>query len=138
MRFTNRAAKGDCNSRALALKAIFNTCEPTLGFAAGGKPLDNDKIYAVAIAAIDQFGNVGPLSSVFCEKPERTTDFWENYKNAGGEAGGGFCSVEGAGLPVGSLTVTGIMAVALVGAIRRRRERAVSNPRDERDNRSGR
>jgi hypothetical protein len=86
----------------------------------GGAPLENFKEYAVALAAIDQFGNVGPLSSVFCETPEPTTDFWENYKNAGGEAGGGICSVEGVGLPAGGVAVTAFFGLALIGTRRRR------------------
>ena len=110
-------AKFQCGS------LIGNTGSALIADSVGSKPLENFKTYAVAIAAIDQFGNVGPLSSVFCEKPEPTTDFWENYKNAGGEAGGGFCSVEGAGLPVGSIAVTGIFGLALFGALRRRRQR---------------
>lgn len=98
-----------------------NTGSALIADTVGGKPLENFKEYAVAIAAIDQFGNVGPLSSVFCETPEPTTDFWENYKNAGGAAGGGICSVDGAGLPVGSITVMSVFGLAALGTLRRRR-----------------
>jgi MYXO-CTERM domain-containing protein len=101
-----------------------NTGSALIAESVGGAPLQNFKAYAVAIAAIDQFGNVGPLSSVFCETPEPTTDFWESYKNAGGGAGGGFCSVEGAGLPVGSVAVLGVFGMAAIGTLRRRRREA--------------
>lgn len=101
-----------------------NTGSALIADSLGGKPLENFKEYAVAIAAIDQFGNVGPLSSVFCETPEPTTDFWENYKNAGGGAGGGICSVDGAGLPVGSITVMSVFGLAALGTMRRRRRHA--------------
>ena len=116
----------DFNARYQCGSLTGNTGSALIADSVGGKPLTNFTTYAVAIAAIDQFGNVGPLSNVFCEKPEPTTDFWENYKNAGGEAGGGFCSVEAAGLPVGSIAVTGIFGLALVGALRRRRKRRES------------
>jgi len=72
-----------------------------------GAALQNGKTYAVALAASDSFLNVGPLSSVVCEFPEQTHDFWQDYKNAGGEGGGGFCSVEGPGAPVGAFTLIG-------------------------------
>jgi hypothetical protein len=75
----------------------------------------------VAVAATDRFGNLGPLSSVFCEIPEPTTDFWETYKGAGGAAGGSLCSVEGPGFPIGSVAVTTLFGLAVVGTLRRRR-----------------
>ena len=54
-----------------------------------GKPLVNGTHYAVAVAGTDAYGNVGKLSTVICEFPEQTSDFWNAYKNAGGESGGG-------------------------------------------------
>ena len=74
-------------------------------------PLQNNRVYAVAVAATDSFGNVGELSSPICQFPEETSDFWRNYRAAGGQAGGGFCSVEGPGVPVGSF---GLLAVGIV------------------------
>jgi MYXO-CTERM domain-containing protein len=132
---TGIVPNADFNAKFQCGSLTGNTGSALIADSVGGQPLENFKTYAVAIAAIDQFGNVGPLSSVFCEKPEPTTDFWENYKNAGGEAGGGFCSVEGAGLPVGSVAVTGIFGLALVGAWRRRRERLRSNDGGKRSGR---
>jgi MYXO-CTERM domain-containing protein len=46
---------------------------------------------AVAIAAYDAVGNVGKLSAVACGKTEPVIDFFQNYRAAGGEGGGG-CS----------------------------------------------
>ena len=85
-----------------------------------GNPLVNGTRYAVAVAATDAFGNVGPLSPVICEVPAPTTDFWESYKNAGGAAGGGFCTTSGPGLPAGSLAVLGITGLVVGSLVRRR------------------
>lgn len=93
-----------------------------------GAPLQNGHTYAVALAATDSFLNVGPLSAVKCEFPEPTHDFWQDYKNAGGGAGGGFCSVETPGVPVGSFTLFGIVVV-LGTSVWRRKHRATRAPR---------
>lgn len=88
-----------------------------------GQPLQNRTetnptvLYAVSVAATDAFNNVGPLSDPRCEYPELTTDFWENYRNAGGEAGGG-CDASGS--PVGSLSTLGVVGLAALSALRRR------------------
>jgi MYXO-CTERM domain-containing protein len=114
----------DFNKKYQCGSLVGNTGSALIADSIDGQPLENFKEYAVAIAAIDQFGNVGPLSNVFCEKPEPTTDFWENYKAAGGGAGGGICSVDGAGLPVGSFTVMSVFGLAALGTLRRRRRNA--------------
>jgi MYXO-CTERM domain-containing protein len=54
--------------------------------------LENNQTYAIAVAAIDKVGNLGPLSSVTCSAPVVVDDFYELYRRAGGEGGGGFCS----------------------------------------------
>lgn len=85
-----------------------------------GVPLQNLKSYAVAVAATDQFGNVGVLSDVLCETPEETTDFWEGYRSAGGEAGGGFCATTAVGLPAGSAAALAIVCAVALSSLRRR------------------
>jgi hypothetical protein len=51
----------------------------------------------VAVAAYDTLGNVGKLSSVACGTTEEVTDFFENYRQAGGKAGNGCgCRIAGA------------------------------------------
>lgn len=88
-----------------------------------GQPLKNRTAeapsveYAVAVAATDPFNNVGPLSSPICEYPEATTDFWENYRKAGGDAGGG-CTTSGA--PIGSMSAIAVIGLAALSAVRRR------------------
>lgn len=54
--------------------------------------LTNGQLWAVAVAAVDTLDNVGPLSELACAVPEGVTDFFEQYRNAGGQAGGGFCN----------------------------------------------
>jgi hypothetical protein len=73
--------------------------------------------YAVAVAATDAFGNVGPLSTPICEYPEETTDFWKKYREAGGNAGGG-CAT--AGSPIGSVSVLTGLTIAVLSMARRR------------------
>jgi hypothetical protein len=55
--------------------------------------LQNDVLYAVAVAGRDKFENPGPLSAVVCGTPKEVNDFFEVYRRAGGEGGGGFCAV---------------------------------------------
>jgi hypothetical protein len=90
---------------------------------ADGKPLKNrdpnnpNVTYAVAVAATDPFGNVGKLSAPICEYPEETSDFWQNYRNSGGKAGGGCAS---AGSPIGSVSALTTITVAVLSMARRR------------------
>lgn len=84
-----------------------------------GAPLENNRTYAVALAATDSFLNVGTLSEVQCQYPEETDDFWNDYKKNGGQAGGGFCSIDGSGAPLGSFAVMGIVIVFGTSVVRR-------------------
>ena len=54
--------------------------------------LINGVSYNVAVAATDTYQNVGKLSATTCQVPQPVTGFYEAYRNAGGAAGGGFCS----------------------------------------------
>jgi hypothetical protein len=82
--------------------------------------LTNGTTYAVGIAAFDDLGNIGPLSTTACGKPVIVTDFYELYGLSGGKGGGGFCSVSRqSGTSLGLLVGAG--AVAWV--VRRRRAR---------------
>jgi hypothetical protein len=47
------------------------------------------KLGAVAIAAFDNVGNVGVLSTIVCGQTEEVTDFFEGYRSAGGTGGNG-------------------------------------------------
>jgi hypothetical protein len=71
--------------------------------------LTNGTNYAVAVAASDRHGNSGALSTVVCATPKQTDDFYTLYRNAGGTAGGGWCSIgtnaKSAGLGVFGFTI---------------------------------
>lgn len=83
--------------------------------------LTNLTEYAIAVAAIDAFDNVGaPAASAECVSPEAVNDFWKLYNDGGGQAGG-FCALEAVGLPAGSNAALVAMAVAGLAAVRRRR-----------------
>ena len=92
----------------------------------GGAPPVNGQVYAVAVAATDSFGNLGEVSSPICQFPETTSDFWRDYRNAGGKSGGGCAVVEGPGAPVGSLSlllVGGVVALSTMHRARRARSK---------------
>jgi hypothetical protein len=80
--------------------------------------LTNFVSYAVAVAAVDSVGNVGPLSNVACGRPEPIDDFFELYTRAGGKGGGGFCAI-GADPSRGVLALLGVTLGAWF--LRRRR-----------------
>jgi hypothetical protein len=78
--------------------------------------------YAFAVAAFDRVENDGPLSEIVCGETEPTIDFFEAYRAAGGQGGGGMCncSVIG-GLPHGRWALYLTIAGGLALGIRRRR-----------------
>jgi hypothetical protein len=84
--------------------------------------LANDLQYVVAVAALDDSGNVGTLSDQVCETPVEITDFFELYRQAGGKAGGGICSIARPGTYAGaSVPIASVAALFAVAALRVRR-----------------
>lgn len=55
--------------------------------------LTNNLEYAVAVVAVDKYFNPSPVSAVDKAIPVPTTDFAEQYTEAGGKETGGFCFV---------------------------------------------
>jgi hypothetical protein len=79
--------------------------------------------YAVAIAANDAVGNVGPLSTIACGTPQPIVGFYEAYHTAGGTAGGNSCEM---GWPAGrshSRWIVLLAGAAVMGLILRARRR---------------
>lgn len=105
--------------------------------ASDGK-LVNGRTYAVTVAATDSFDNVGEIADGICQFPEETSDFWREYRTAGGEAGGGFCSVEGAGAPAGSFGLVVVAGAVAIRSLRRRAKRSAEGARCAARKRSGR
>lgn len=81
--------------------------------------LGNDSGYAVAIATEDTTNNIGVLSGLACATPKDIRGFYEAYRQAGGQAGGGYCSFAPArGAAAGAL---GFMLAVGALLVRRRR-----------------
>ena len=92
-------------------------------FSDSGPNIKDFSQYAVTVAAFDGSGNTGVIGNLSCVIPEPVTDFWTAYTNAGGTAGGGFCALQGPGMPVStSLFGMGIAGIG-IGLFRRRRRR---------------
>jgi hypothetical protein len=81
--------------------------------------LTNDTSYVVAVAAEDDANNVGVLSNLACARPQDVTGFYEAYNEAGGDAGGGFCTFAPARRDAWA---TGIALLLGAGALWRRRK----------------
>ena len=79
--------------------------------------------YSVAVAAYDSFGNSGTLSNTICATPQDTLDFWDNYRNAGGTAGGGCATAttSGEAPPWTIFAIGAFLGFAVVRRIRRGR-----------------
>jgi hypothetical protein len=74
--------------------------------------------YTVAVATTDSYNNVGVLSTTTCQVPQPVTGFYKAYRNAGGTAGGGFCSISRRREPI---TLLALLGVASYFVVRRRR-----------------
>jgi hypothetical protein len=87
--------------------------------ASGGETspvLANDgDFYAVAVATEDNVNNIGVLSGLACAQPRDVTGFYEAYREAGGSAGGGYCSfAPGKHGALATLFALGLGALALL------------------------
>jgi len=102
-------------------KGSASTITATDAYAHG---LDNGISYACAVSVTDVMQNDGPLSTVVCGTPKPVDDFYTSYRNAGGKAGGGFCSIRKPGVGVGPMIALASLAML---ALRRRRRSKVEN-----------
>ncbi len=87
------------------------------------KGLKNGVVYTVAIAAIDGLEDNGPLSGPACSAPSAIVDFYDRYGADGGRGGGGFCAIEGVGLPATTSALALALSTAALALGRRRRAR---------------
>lgn len=98
-----------------------NTATSGQGTATG---LENGQLYAVAVSAVDDLGNPGPLSLIQCESPQDLEEFFESYRQLGGQGGGGFCALNpsaaaGNALPRATAWSILFLAVTVCGLVRR-------------------
>jgi hypothetical protein len=86
------------------------------------KGLIDGVTYTVVVASVDGTGNVGPPSLEVCDYPAPVRDFWQTYREDGGQAGG-FCALEtiGAG---GAPALAGVAGILAIAALARRRRRS--------------
>lgn len=87
--------------------------------------LENNVPYAVAVTAVDQYGNESEFSELRCNTPEQVDTFFERYRDEGGKAGGGFCSlrhVPQSLAPVGLL----LLSLGAIAGVRRRKAARLS------------
>jgi hypothetical protein len=85
--------------------------------------LDNGTSYAIAVTARDAVGNESVLSELLCGEPKPVDDFFTVYRDAGGEGGGGYCTIAGVRLGAGDIGLVAAF-VAAGGALAYRRRRA--------------
>jgi hypothetical protein len=83
--------------------------------------LQNGIYYGVGVAAVDRYGNISPITDVRYGKPIPTVDFYTEYREAGGNAEGGFCAIAGWRGRPGVLALAALAVVGLV-VVRRRRK----------------
>jgi MYXO-CTERM domain-containing protein len=80
--------------------------------------LQNDTAYAFAVAGVDNLENPGVLSPITCVTPVNVEDFFETYRDAGGQGGcEGGCATSTGSVRAGWLGLVALSALAL----RRRR-----------------
>jgi hypothetical protein len=93
--------------------------------------LQNGIYYGVSVAAVDKYGNISgvdPDLGVAWGMPVATVDFYTQYRNDGGQAQGGFCSLAGWRKRPSALVLLGALAVMLVLVSRRRRKGPPGSP----------
>lgn len=120
-------ADSDCTSSTLVPGELPPADAVQCGDASGGQvtegtasgDLANGTRYVVAVGARDKFDNVGALSVLTCGTPQEVTGFFEAYRAAGGQGGGGFCSFGPARRGVLGIAVGLLLAGALL--VRRRK-----------------
>jgi len=93
------------------------------------KGLKDGYVYTVALAAIDNLNDNGPLSTPLCATPSPIDDFYEVYRSEGGLAGGSYCALEGVGEPAGTGALGLIAAGMCVALVRRRAARRAGSDR---------
>ena len=83
--------------------------------------LKNFDHYVFAVAAVDELGNIGAVGNLVCGTPGPIQDFWFDYVQDGGQAGGGYCALEGVGMPAGGSCMAIGVGLGAIGFMRRRR-----------------
>lgn len=83
--------------------------------------LTNGKLYYVGVVSVDNHANESDFSKLLSGTPIEVLDGWQYYKSAGGTDEGGFAPCSAGRTPASLSWALGLLAVALVVALRRRR-----------------
>ncbi|HEY3816454.1 MAG TPA: hypothetical protein VGL81_04750 [Polyangiaceae bacterium] len=86
------------------------------------KGLIDGVTYTAVVASVDGTGNIGPPSLEVCDYPAPVRDFWQTYREDGGQ-GGGFCALQSVGAG-GASSLAGVAGVLGFAAVLRRRRRS--------------
>ncbi len=108
---------GSCPTPSIDQLAVCATATGQTATQATVKGLVNGTDYVFAVAGIDRFGSAGALSNFACATPGPVSDFFHNYRDDGGLAGG--CSLEDG--PVGGGVLAGGLATLGIAFLRRRK-----------------
>jgi len=92
------------------------------------KGLQNGIQYGVAVAAIDKYYNASVISNVVYGTPIPTVDFYNEYKNSGGAAQGGFCAMVRGRAHPGLLSMICLAGLGILLWRRRKRRRPGAGP----------
>ena len=77
--------------------------------------LQNGIPYTVGVAAVDNKGNASPIGSGFVQEPVPTINFYQEYRDAGGQSPGGYCALAGRDAQLGAISLlAGIGLLALI------------------------
>ena len=85
--------------------------------------LQNGIDYGVGVAAVDKFGNISAISGPVYRMPIPTVDFYSEYRDLGGSAQGGFCSLGSWHSRESAALGICLAGLALVLVVRRRSRR---------------
>jgi hypothetical protein len=77
--------------------------------------LDNGEAYFFRVVALDDYDNVSDLSEELEAQPIPVNDFFEQYKEAGGQETGGYCGISDTPSPWSAfLVLLGLLGVSLL------------------------
>jgi hypothetical protein len=75
----------------------------------------------VGVAAVDNSGNISPITSGFVQWPVPTVNFYQAYRDSGGQSPGGYCALAGRDAQFGAIAFLAGIGLAAVVIFRRRR-----------------
>ncbi len=84
--------------------------------------LQNGVPYTVGLAAVDTLGNASVIDTAYVQTPIPTRDFYREYRDAGGQAKGGYCTLAGRRVRPSGL-VLGALGLGTAWLLRRRLRR---------------